>query len=217
MDMAKRIGVKIFGIRGKLGSAIAQEISTNALHFYIEEDAPKAQIVVDAASRESLEEVLNLALTYSIPLLIAATGHDKMQKQKIEEASKQIAILHSPNFSRAHYYFAQACVKLSALLRKEAEIELIELHHKQKKDAPSGSALKIASLIDPPVNIHSLRGSDIVGEHQLRIFCAGEEIEITHRAFSRKPFARGIVQALDFIHNKKPGLYTMEEWIHATA
>jgi 4-hydroxy-tetrahydrodipicolinate reductase len=109
--------------------------------------------------------------------------------------------------------------KTAAKTLKDFDIEIVEAHHKMKRDAPSGTAKKLAEIIKEVrskrqnISIHSIRAGDIVGEHNVMFISNGEQIELIHRATSRNAFASGVAKAIRFIANQKPGLYGMEDLI----
>ena len=170
-------------------------------------------------------------LAYGKPHVIGTTGLSEEQRVKVEEAARTVPIVLAPNMSVGVNLLREVVRDLSAKL-ETYDIELIEAHHRGKKDAPSGTALLLAgaaaegrkqSLDDLAVygregvsprregeiGIHALRGGAVVGEHRLIFYSDGEEIEVIHRALSRRTFADGAIRAAKFAAKAEPGLYTV--------
>lgn len=192
-------------------------------------------VLIDFSSPEGAEKCLEAALKAKTAIVIGTTGLDAKKEEKIKIVSKTIPILFSPNMSiGANFLFELS--KLAALRLKEGyDIEIVEQHHRLKKDAPSGTAKKIAEVIakekgwelkkaarygrvgqtgERPRNeigIHVIRAGDIVGEHTVLFSGPGETIEITHRAQSRDAFARGALVAALFLSKKRNGLFQMAD------
>ena len=193
------------------------------------------QVLIDFSNPEGAEKCLEAAVKANRSLVVGTTGISRNLEEKIKANSKKIPILFSPNMSiGANFLFEMA--RLAASKLKEGyDIEIIEQHHRQKKDAPSGTAKNIAKVIaeakgwdiskvakygragltgERPRNeigIHVVRAGDIVGEHTVLFSGPGETIEITHKAQSRDAFARGALVAALFLAGKKKGLYQMAD------
>lgn len=148
------------------------------------------------------------------PMVVAATGFNEAQLSRIKAAAGRTAILFLPNLSAGVGVMAHLAGKAAALLKGDFEAVLEELHNSGKKDAPSGTALWIAGEMMAagvtPVT-YSLRAGGAVGEHTVRFVGSDEELVITHRAWSRRAFARGVPRALKFAARKPPGFYTLQE------
>ncbi len=165
------------------------------------------------------------------PIVIGTTGFTESELREIERCSEDTAVLLSPNMSLGvNLMFKLAQMAVSALKDKGFDIEVLEIHHRFKKDAPSGTALELAKHVQnaygdelnkvyqregisprgqKDMGIMALRGGDVVGEHTLYLFGFGERIEITHRATSRDIFAKGAIEASKWIKGKAPGMYSM--------
>ena len=187
--------------------------------------------IIDFSSPEASIELLKLAVQFKKPIVIGTTGFSEEQLAVIEDATKEIAILRSPNMSIGVNLLFKLVEMASKALNLDYNIEIFESHHKHKKDSPSGTALKLAEIVrdsmeglkDAPylhgregttlertpqeVGIHAMRGGDIVGEHTVFFLTEGERIELTHRATDRNVFAKGVVTSLDFLVKQKPGMY----------
>src|SRR3989338_8370608 len=194
-----------------------------------------SQVLIDFSAPEGTRLALEAALAAKAGVVIGTTGADAKLEAAIREASRKIPIVFSPNMSiGANFLFELA--RLSASKLKEGyDIEIIEQHHRLKKDAPSGTAKRLAEVIakekgwdlsrvakygregftgersKDEIGIHVVRAGDIVGEHTVIFSGPGETIEITHRAQSRDAFARGALVAALFIAGKKSGLYKMTD------
>lgn len=192
-------------------------------------------IIIDFSIPTASINILNYAVLKKIPIVIATTGFLNEQLNYIEEASKLIPIFKSSNMSLEINIMNILVSKLSKLLA-DCDIEIIEIHHKNKIDSPSGTALMLADSINSSLNnsmtytydrttsrekrkqneigIHSVRGGTEVGKHTVLFLGDNESFEITHTVSSRKIFAVGAIKASEFIVNKQNGLYGMEDLVH---
>ena len=176
-------------------------------------------------------------LSYDLPHVIGTTGLSDEQLAQVEEAAKSVPVVLAPNMSVGVNLLRGVVRDLAAKL-EGYDIEVVEAHHRNKKDAPSGTALFLAraaaegresSLEDVAVHgregyaprepgeigIHALRGGAVVGEHRLVFYSDGEEVEVVHRALSRRTFADGALRAARFAANVEPGLYGMADVLGA--
>jgi 4-hydroxy-tetrahydrodipicolinate reductase len=185
-----------------------------------------AAVVIDFTSFESSVRHAALCAERGVALVIGSTGFTAEAKAKIAEAAKRIPVLLSPNMSVGVNVMFDLVRRAAALLGEAYDIELVELHHKLKKDAPSGTE---ARGLDPAkelnyarhgmigerpareIGVQTIRGGDIVGEHTVFYCGQGERLEITHRATSRDQFASGAVRAAQWIAGKPAGLYDMAD------
>lgn len=198
---------------------------------------PKADVLIDFSHPDGLTPMLNAAMQKNMPIVIATTGYTKQQILQIEEAAKMIPIFFSFNMSFGVYLLAALSQTAAKALGEDFDIEIIEKHHNQKIDAPSGTALLLADAVNQVVSnpyeicydrhlrhqkrekneigIHSIRGGSIVGDHEV-IFAGNDEIlTISHHAQSKKVFASGALRAALFIKHKKNGLYNMKDLLQA--
>jgi len=195
--------------------------------------AEKPDVIIDFSNPSALDNILAYALENNVPTILCTTGYSEEQLQKIEAASKKIAMFRSGNLSTGINLLIELAKKAASVLYPDFNIEVIEEHHNQKLDAPSGTALMIAdemsSVLDDdidyeydrqakrgkrPVNeigIHSIRGGTIVGEHEVIFAGPDEVIRISHSAASRKIFANGALNAAVFMNGKEPGMYSMKD------
>lgn len=193
-------------------------------------------VIIDFSHPLALPAVLNYAVTGKIPLIVATTGLSDEQVSKLKEHSKVIPILHSANMSLGVNLLLELVQKAAKVLYSNFDIEIVERHHNQKIDAPSGTALALADAINQAVpekyryvydrhsnrvkrskdeiGIHSIRGGNIAGDHTV-IFAGNDEIiELRHTAISRDIFGVGALKAAVFLYDKKPGFYSMRDLLN---
>lgn len=177
-------------------------------------------------------------LAYRRPLVIGTTGFSDEQLEKVREAAREVPIMLAPNMSVGVNLLREVVREVSEKLGSGYDIEVVEAHHRNKVDAPSGTALFLAraaaegrgkSLEDVAIygregyqpreegeiGVHALRGGVVVGEHRLIFYSEGEEIEVVHRALSRRTFADGALRAAGFVAGAEPGLYSMADMLQA--
>lgn len=191
-------------------------------------------VVLDFSRPEALDSLLEYSLKNKTPLVLCTTGYSKEDIAKINEASQVIPIFRSANMSIGINIVNSILKTISNKLYKDFDIEIIEKHHNQKVDAPSGTALLLANTIkesieverefsygrvgiskrdEKEIGIHAVRGGTIVGEHDVIFAGLGENIEIKHSALSREVFAVGSLRACEFMKTKTPGLYNMDDML----
>ncbi|MDR0822570.1 MAG: 4-hydroxy-tetrahydrodipicolinate reductase [Endomicrobium sp.] len=187
-------------------------------------------VLIDFTNPQSALKNLEIAKQKKSAVVIGTTGFDAAQKEEISKAAKEIPVLLSPNMSIGVNLLFKLVQEVSKAV-SDYDIELLELHHNKKKDAPSGTAAKLAEIIaetlgrdiekdavyerhsvnkartKEEIGIMSVRAGDIVGEHTVYFAGPGERIELTHRAHSRDTFAAGAIRAAKWLSNKKSGLY----------
>jgi 4-hydroxy-tetrahydrodipicolinate reductase len=172
-------------------------------------------------------------LSYARPHVIGTTGLNEEQRKEVESAAAYAPIVLAPNMSVGVNLLRELVRELSAKL-SDYDVEVVEAHHRNKKDAPSGTAFLLARAAaegrgqgledvavygregvapreEGEIGIHALRGGAVVGEHRLIFYGLGEEVEVTHRALSRRTFADGALRAAKFAARAKPGLYSMSD------
>lgn len=195
----------------------------------------KIDVIIDFSNPAALEKIVNYATFNKIPLVMATTGLSQNQQSILRAASEEIPIFFSANMSLGVNLLIDLVKKAAKVLESNFDIEIIEKHHNQKLDAPSGTALAIADAINATlsqrqeytydrhsrrkkrskdeIGIHAVRGGTIVGEHQV-IFAGNDEIvEINHIATSKNIFAVGALKAANFLYGKTPGLYSMMDLV----
>ena len=193
----------------------------------------EADVVIDFSNPSLLDNLLEYGKTTKTALVIATTGYDDCQKKKIADASKNCPVFFTYNYSLGINLLATLAKKAAALLGDEFDIEIVEQHHNQKIDAPSGTALMLADAINEELNnrmkyeydrhskrekrtkneigMHSIRGGTIVGEHEIIFAGRDEIITLSHSARSKEVFAVGAVNAAVFMTGKEAGMYDMAE------
>ena len=202
----------------------------------LEECTVAADAVIDFSSPKSLDELIQVSKKRNLPLVLCTTGYSDEDIKKIEEASKEVAILRSANMSLGvNTLLKLVSVAANVLAKADYDIEIIEKHHNQKVDAPSGTALALADAINEALNkeyhymydrskvrekrdkkeigISAVRGGNIVGEHEV-IFAGTDEVtEFKHTAYSKAIFGKGAITAAKYLAGKGPGLYSMSDVI----
>jgi 4-hydroxy-tetrahydrodipicolinate reductase len=195
-------------------------------------------VIVDFSSPESSLAAASAAGRHGAFLVVGTTGFNPVQKRALEEAAMHVPLFWSPNMSVGVSVLLKILPQVAALLGDSYDMEVLEIHHNQKKDAPSGTALRLAASMagvrdwqptevmccrregltgERPhreIGIQALRGGDVPGIHTAYFFGPGERIEITHQAHSRDNFAQGALLAARWLHGKAPGaLYGMEDML----
>ncbi|MEI6831960.1 MAG: 4-hydroxy-tetrahydrodipicolinate reductase [Candidatus Omnitrophota bacterium] len=172
-------------------------------------------VLVDFTLPEAVDEHLDYVAKYKKALVLGTTGLTDAQVNKVEEVSRVVPIVYSPNMSIGVNVLFSVLPEIAKKLGPDYSVEIVEAHHKAKKDAPSGTAKKLAEVIKEVTKkdlpIHSIRLGDIFGDHTV-IFCGNSErIEIKHQAHSRDLFAVGALKAVKWIIGKPAGLYSMQD------
>lgn len=217
------INILLNGCNGNMGKAIIEHVNKipdfNVL-YGIDKDntdlynniTQKPDVIIDFSTVSATFTALNYAIENLVPIVIATTGFSQTDNQKIAEFAEAIPIFKSSNMSYAIHLFTNVASTLTKKL-KNADIEIIEKHHRMKKDAPSGTALMLANSINKKCGISSIRGGGLVGEHSVLFLGENETIEITHTAYSRNIYVEGALDAARFIITKKNGLFSMEDLV----
>ncbi len=246
--------VLIVGISGKMGRKIYERIKSSPdLQCVGGYDKNKPAFDVDVPVSIDISKLVHLCdvvVDFSLPdatmnvldsckqadkgMVIGTTGYSSAQIKKLKDSSKSIPILHSPNMASAIDLLGSFAHLLSSVLPESYDIEIIEKHSKTKKDAPSGTALKLGSDIakgrnhiltrkarfgrhgDSPrkkgeITFHSVRAGALIAEHEILFIGQHDQVSISHTAFDRMVFVEGALQALKFIHLQKPGWYSMRD------
>ncbi len=195
----------------------------------------ECDVIIDFSLPEALCGLLDFAKKNSTPAVICTTGYNDEQKQMIKDAANDIAIFYSGNMSLGINLLIALAAKAAAVLGSTFDIEIIEKHHNQKLDAPSGTALMIADGISrtldtaphyeydrhskrmkrpkDEIGIHSVRGGTIVGEHEVIFAGESEVVTLSHSAQSKTVFASGAVNAAVYLKNKPAGMYDMNSML----
>ncbi len=251
-------GIILSGCNGKMGKAVTRSVAetdgceiVGGIDIFAEslsgypvfsspanvskEITEKANVIIDFSNPAALAGLLEYAVRNSIPAVISTTGLNDAQINLIKDAAEKIPVFFSANMSLGVNLVCELAKKAASILGDSFDIEIIEMHHNQKIDAPSGTALMIADSIKEEldddvkyeydrhskrekrtkkeIGIHAVRGGTITGEHQV-IFAGHDEIiSISHSARSKELFATGAISAAKFICGKPAGLYKMSDMI----
>ena len=250
------VRVIMHGCNGRMGQVITEMIAKEAemeivagvdLSDHIQNSYPvfksmkdcnvEADVVIDFANAKAVDGLLDVCVERNLPCVLCTTGLSEEQLAHVKEASGKVAILRSANMSMGINVLSELCKRASAILGANYDIEIVEQHHHNKLDAPSGTALMLADAIneendgayhyvydrssvrqkrDPKeIGISAVRGGSIVGDHEV-LFCGPDEvITLRHTAYSRSIFANGAVNAAVYLAKKEPGLYDMGDLIAA--
>ncbi|MGN6848010.1 MAG: 4-hydroxy-tetrahydrodipicolinate reductase [Sphingomicrobium sp.] len=231
------IRISLTAPNGRMGKAIANAVADNP-DFAVDQDHP--DVLVDFSAPGALESSLDRAIAAKLPILIGTTGLQPEDHSKIEQAAKQVAVIYAPNTSLGVNLLKQFVQEAASRLGPDWDIEILEMHHRHKVDAPSGTALMLAKsaatgrgstlrelsrfdrISEQPharepgtIGYASLRGGSVAGEHLVIFATEGERLELGHRAESRMIFARGALAAARFLVGKPAGLYSMQDVIGA--
>lgn len=193
----------------------------------------EADIIIDFSNHACTKDLMEYAVKRNLPVIVATTGHDEAELKLIHNAAEKIPVFHSANMSLGVAMLADfACCATS--LMPDADIEIIEKHHNQKLDSPSGTALMLANEIKcvkedaefvcgrsghakrekKEIGIHAVRLGGVIGEHEIIFSNGSETITLKHEAHSRSLFAEGAITVSKFLFNKKPGLYNMASLVN---
>ena len=218
------ISIAIIGFSGKMGKEVFQLIQNDPLltcintkkhsHEEIDYLTDNANVIIDFSNSAMLPTLLKAALKTKTPIVCGTTGYSLEKIEMIKKAGEEIPILYSSNFSIGIALCHLLLEKITPIFGEIADIDIVESHHRQKKDAPSGTALSLKENIkrhlpQKEISIHSIRSGSIIGEHNLIFNTNEEQITLSHKALTRKCFAKGSLLGAKFIHNKKSGLYTI--------
>ena len=238
--MALRI--LLSGARGKMGHAVALAAPSLGVEIAAQtdqgDDAAAAigsvDAVVDFSSHQATRALLDLAVANGKPVVLGTTGHSAGEKDELLKLAARVPCVWAGNFSVGVNLLFALTRKAARTLGDDFDAEVIEMHHRLKKDAPSGTALRLLEIIleerklersalrhgregitgertRTEVGIHSLRGGDVVGDHTVLLAGPGERLELTHRASDRAIYARGALRAAQWVVAQRPGVYDMQD------
>ncbi|AEA33246.1 4-hydroxy-tetrahydrodipicolinate reductase [Hippea maritima] len=230
-------------VEAKGSSAIGQDagvLATGVANgIAVKDDLAKVieegEVVIDFTAPDATLHHVRIASDHKKPIVIGTTGLHKDQIKEIEKLSVIIPIVLAPNMSLGVNILFKLVEEVARTLKDDYDIEIVEMHHRFKADAPSGTALKLAEFAakgigedleniaiygrkglvgqrnSKEIGIMSLRGGDVVGDHTVIFAGLGERVELTHKASSRDTFARGALRAAKWVVDKVPGLYSMQD------
>jgi 4-hydroxy-tetrahydrodipicolinate reductase len=230
------------GSRGRMGAAVAAAAPKMGVTLAASTDQgddvaaamASADVVVDFSSAKATEALLTLAAAAGKPVVIGTTGHSAEEKAALLKIAARVPCVWTGNFSVGVNLLYALTRRAARALGDDFDAEVIEMHHRMKVDAPSGTAARLLEIIleerkldrgalrhgregitgarkTAEVGVHSLRGGDVVGDHTVIFAGTGERIELTHRALDRAVFAQGALRAAQWVVGKKPGVYDMQD------
>ena len=195
----------------------------------------KCDALIDFSFHNATLSVAKLCAQHRKALVIGTTGHEDSEKSEIRNFKSEIPIVWSSNYSTGVNTLFWLTRKAAQILGPNFDIEVVEMHHRMKKDAPSGTATTLLEILAEArklqleqalrhgrkgitgertaaeIGIHALRGGDVVGDHTVIFAANGERVELTHKASSRETFANGALRAAEWVVKQKPGLYDMQD------
>jgi 4-hydroxy-tetrahydrodipicolinate reductase len=196
---------------------------------------PSCDAVIDFTNATSTVAIAEACAAVGKILVIGTTGHSDGDRRRITELSKTIPIVFAPNFSVGVNTLFWLTRKAAEILGPDFDLEVVEMHHRLKKDSPSGTARRLAEILadvrqleyskdvmhgregmvgertNVEIGMHAIRGGDVVGDHTVIFANVGERVELTHKASSRDTFAKGALRAARWAQGQKPGLYDMQD------
>ena len=218
------VRVLLIGAAGRMGKTVLDlaqgdaeiEIAAQCdLGDSIESPMANCDVAIDFSQADSIDEICRAALQHGKSLVIGTTGHSQQQRKTIEETAHSVPIVLASNFSVGVNVLLWLTQKAAELLGSAFNPEIVETHHKMKKDAPSGTAKTLAEILkavrNSEIPTQSIREGDVVGEHTVIFSGPGESLELTHRAENRGIFALGALRAAKWIVYKPPGRYSMQD------
>ena len=242
----------INGINGKMGHVLANDIENDKNSILVcgfdlekkddincdvytnyDDCNDEIDVIIDFSHPSQLEKLVNYCIKRNIPVVVATTGLTDEQKGFLKKSSEKIPVFFTANMSLGVNLLVELVNQAAKVLYPDFDIEIIEKHHNQKIDAPSGTALMIADEINETldnsmaymydrhsvrkkrdkneIGIHAVRGGTIVGEHEVLFAGNDERISITHQATSKQIFATGAIRAAEFLKDKENGMYSMKD------
>lgn len=236
------LSILINGSRGRMGHAVADAAREMAISVGGAVDVGddlaaalgKCDVVVDFSSHAATRAMLEAAVEQAKPIVLGTTGHSPEEKRQLLALAARVPCVWAGNFSVGVNLLFALCRRAAGVLGSDYDAEVVEMHHRFKKDAPSGTAARLLEIIleerkltqealrhgrkgitgertPSEVGIHALRGGDVVGDHTVVFAALGERIELTHRASDRSIFARGALRAAQWVVGQKPGVYDMQD------
>lgn len=226
-----KLGIFGDGMMGMQVKMLAEAHGIETTFIYTVEEARVIDVAIDFSHPDFFKTVEESVTKYKIPVVICTTGFSDVQVGQIDAMSTQVPVVYTRNTSLGVAVLTHV-VKEATRLLGDYDIEIIEKHHNQKVDSPSGTALQLVNTVEDvrenttrvygregivgkrtkdEIGIHAIRGGSIVGEHSVLFAGNDEVIELKHEAFSKKLFASGALKAAQYIYKKDPGHYTMTD------
>ena len=226
------VRISLFAPKGRMGQAIAAAVATDP-GFALDPD--HGDVIVDFSAPSALQASLDRAVSAGVPILVGTTGLDDLAGQRIAAAAQQVAVLRAANTSLGIAALADLVERAAAVLGSGWDIEIHDVHHRMKADAPSGTALALGEAAargrgaplsaergrdgtglergEGAIGFAALRGGTVVGDHDVHFLGPDERLILSHRADSRAIFARGALAAARFLVGRPAGLYAMRDVI----
>lgn len=233
----------INGAKGRMGHALLAAAADLKLPVAASVDAGDdlaaalalGDVLVDFSVHSATHRVIELAVAQKKALIIGTTGHAADEKKKLTALAAQVPTVWAGNFSVGVNLLFALTRRATRILGADYDTEVVEMHHRFKKDAPSGTAARLLEIIleerklaaadalrhgrsgitgersPNEVGVHALRGGDVVGDHTVIYAALGERVELTHKASDRQIFARGALRAAQWVVSQKPGVYDMQD------
>lgn len=234
--------ILINGSRGRMGQAIAAAATGRGFPIAASVDdgddlagrIARCGVVIDFSSHHATRALLDLAFAHGKAVVIGTTGHSAEEKVELLRLAERVPCVWAGNFSVGVNLLFALTRRASAVLGSDYDVEVVEMHHRFKKDAPSGTAARLLDIIleerklassalrhgrqgitgertPTEVGVHALRGGDVVGDHTVMYAALGERLELTHKASDRGIFARGALRAAEWVAGQRPGVYDMQD------
>lgn len=225
-----KMGQMIAGLAEEQGIELVGSADVNTLDM-LKTAVVEADAVIDFSHRDMLEPLAEFVKRNRLPLVCGTTGLEEHHQAILKELACEVPVLYSANFSVGIAVLRRVAAQAAAALGEDFDIEIVETHHNQKVDAPSGTAKILLDAVNPngeytpiygrhgmcgartkkEIGVHALRGGTVAGEHVVHFFGKEEEIALSHRADSRRIFAAGALKTAQLLCGKAPGLYTLED------
>ncbi|MBM3835378.1 MAG: 4-hydroxy-tetrahydrodipicolinate reductase [Verrucomicrobia bacterium] len=238
------LNIIITGSKGRMGQTLVACAARNSelrvvgqidLGDDLRSVIDRGDVIIDFSAHNATRDVATLCAERKKALVIGTTGHTEDEKSQIANRKSQIPIVWASNYSTGVNMLFWLTRKAAEILGKDFDLEVIEMHHRMKVDAPSGTATTLGEILAEvrgaqlrevarhgrsgivgertrtEIGMHALRGGDVVGDHTVIFAANGERLELTHRAASRETFASGALRAAQWVAKQKPGLYDMQD------
>ncbi|HSH09262.1 MAG TPA: 4-hydroxy-tetrahydrodipicolinate reductase [Oceanipulchritudo sp.] len=239
--------VLICGYMGRMGQTLLAMAESEGARVAAQKDMgdslaeglDSVKVAIDFSFHSATAEVAEICADKGIALVIGTTGHTPEERERILACTKKIPIVWAGNYSIGVNLLFHLTETAARVVGNRYQTEIVEIHHRHKKDAPSGTALNLADALqaapgfkdaarcygregdtgarpNEEIGIHALRGGEVVGEHTVYFFGEHDRIELTHRAGDRRIFASGAFRAAHWVGSQKPGLYSMRDVLGLT-
>jgi len=236
------LNILINGAKGRMGAALTAAAREMGLGIGAAVDVgddvsaglARSDVIVDFSFHRATRSLLELAVAQRKPIVLGTTGHSAEEKKELLSLASQVPCVWAGNFSVGVNLLFALTRRAASVLGSDYDAEVIEMHHRFKKDAPSGTAARLLEIIleerkldaaalrhgrhgitgertPTEVGIHALRGGDVIGDHTVMFAALGERVELTHKASDRAIFARGALRAAQWVVAQPPGVYDMQD------